>query len=706
MKETKQCPFCGETIEASTLVCPYCGEDLPKPAPAPKPEPEPETKPEPKPEPKLEPIPIAPPKEQARKKEKTSNTAQGTTAKRQGSGKGLFVAGCIALAALVAGLLWWLLPFGGGGGVGYDVDYLPFRETTTSNWGLIAPDGEVLFTEEFKEQPTAAVNGRFLVKNEAGLWDIYTAEKKPKRIAGDFLQAGMFYEKVAPVVEKGKPIQLIDVDGKVVTTLSKIDGKVVSECYNFQNGLAVVKAGGYYGAIDTKGEMVIEPRYNSLEQSSCGKFLAIDKRYNSLTGRDFTYTILDSKGKELGEVKADKFSDFSLVTTSYRTMDKIVDDLLVPMVNHDGQTVMGLATLDGEWQVEPSGKTYVIPMARAGNFTFYNTDGTGGLMDSRGEVLIRAKYEQVFFVSDDLLMVKTEGDDGYTLVNTKGEELSKETYQSSLSSFDGKHIFVQVGDNDWTVINTKGEEQKLKTSVSYVDFVSADYTIESDYVDVDDVVASLKITKDGFLGLTTAMTGPDVVKAVNSRRDATGLNDDARSYGGSKEMSSWVNYNTHIAGSLGVNTTGLINATRSGRGWYGTTRYEWTNNPVKGYGFFYTTDLSEKLKGNMQQLATKLLAAVKQTGNVVKEGQNAVVVETGAGNYYYAYWGGQHLRLYYGQFDPASVDVNIYNNVIESDKKRVTAPALMRQKKSSPAVTYDDDDYDYGELESPPADDL
>ena len=106
----------------------------------------------------------------------------------------------------------------------------------------------------------------------------------------------------------------------------------------------------------------------------------------------------------------------------------------------------------------------------------------------------------------------------------------------------------------------------------------------------------------------------------------------------------------------------------------------------------------------LSPVVVKIIDAVKKTGNVVKEGENAVLVETGDGNYYYAYWGGQHTRLYYGKFDPATVDVNIYNGVTETDKKRVTAPGLMKQKKAPRVEEYED--YDYGELESPPADDL
>ena len=666
-------------------------EPEPEPDPIPEPEPVPESKPEPepKPEPKPEPIPVAPPK--------------AAKPKKKGGAKGLIIGLAVILVAAVAGLLWWLWPFGGTGGIGYDVDYLPFRINETSRWGLIAPDGEVLFEDEFKNQPTAAINGRFLVRNDAGLWDIYTAEKNPKKVAGDFLSAGMFFEKVAPVVEKGKPIQLIDLDGKVVATLSRLDGKAVTECHNFENGLAIVKAGGYFGAVDTKGEMVIEPRYFALESSSGGKLLGIDKKYESEEMENVSFTILDRKGKEVGMVKGRKIDYFNALNTSYRTSDKIVNDLLAAVTTKDDEMLTGLMTLDGDWQLEPSAKTQSITQCRGKNYIFYNGDGMG-MMDKNGEVKIRAKYDLLFFLDDDILMGKKPDDQRYSLIGLDGETIGNDDYLMGLSAYDGKHIYVQTGDNEWRLIDKKGKEQKLKTGIDYIDYIGADYVLESDFLDIDDFVSQLNITKDGFLGLTTMMTGLDVVKLVNSRPNMSGLSDDARSYGGSKEMSPTVTFGK-VTGIMGVNTSGLINATRTG-GWFSSTRYEWSNNPVQGYAVFWTVDLAEKLKGNMQQLSRKIFDAVKKTGNVVKEGENAVLVEAGEGNYYYAYWGGQHTRLYYGKFDPATIDVNIYNGVTETDKKRVTAPGLMKQKKTKRVEEYDYEDYDYGELESPPADGL
>lgn len=50
------------------------------------------------------------------------------------------------------------------------VTAFPYMETDKGKWGMITTDGEVLFSQEFKNQPTVVRNGVFLVKNEANLW--------------------------------------------------------------------------------------------------------------------------------------------------------------------------------------------------------------------------------------------------------------------------------------------------------------------------------------------------------------------------------------------------------------------------------------------------------------------------------------------------------------------------------------------------------
>ena len=67
------------------------------------------------------------------------------------------------------------------------VEYIPFQESENGLWGMISSDGEVLFTEEFKNPPTYAKEGRFMVKNNQDLWEIFTTESKPQKVGEEFM---------------------------------------------------------------------------------------------------------------------------------------------------------------------------------------------------------------------------------------------------------------------------------------------------------------------------------------------------------------------------------------------------------------------------------------------------------------------------------------------------------------------------------------
>lgn len=72
------------------------------------------------------------------------------------------------------------------------VEYLPFRETKNGQWGMVSMDGKVLFTDEFKNEPTVVRDGRFFVKNSEGLWEMYEASEHPQKIGGEYVYTSGF----------------------------------------------------------------------------------------------------------------------------------------------------------------------------------------------------------------------------------------------------------------------------------------------------------------------------------------------------------------------------------------------------------------------------------------------------------------------------------------------------------------------------------
>ena len=192
------------------------------------------------------------------------------------------------------------------------VTAFPYMETDKGKWGMITTDGEVLFSQEFKNQPTVVRNGVFLVKNEANLWEIYKAEKKPEKIGSEYTGATIFSNGRAIVCEKDKYITIIDTEGKTIKTLDEIDGKRVNTVFRFQEGYAKYIAGEDYGVIDMDGNSVIPSNYCAIMDCSDGKFIAIDKKYKteytSFCYDKLKYTVLNTKGEILFEIDGSEYN--------------------------------------------------------------------------------------------------------------------------------------------------------------------------------------------------------------------------------------------------------------------------------------------------------------------------------------------------------------------------------------------------------------
>lgn len=58
---------------------------------------------------------------------------------------------------------------------------------------------------------------------------------------------------------------------------------------------------------------------------------------------------------------------------------------------------------------------------------------------------------------------------------------------------------------------------------------------------------------------------------------------------------------------------------------------------------------------------------IKKQGKEIASGKNATVIEVGDGIYYYAYWTGGRVALFYGSYDPESINVKEFDNASEDE---------------------------------------
>ena len=160
-----------------------------------------------------------------------------------------------------------------------------------------------------------------------------------------------------------------------------------------------------------------------------------------------------------------------------------------------------------------------------------------------------------------------------------------------------------------------------------------------------------------------------------------------------------------------VNTKGLVAQERTGSGWFAYTKNVWTNNPVQAFMInFGANDCTNcdnaQIYGKMKTFYGKMLDEVKKMGSVVKKGKNSVVVDAGDGNYYCVNWAGQRVDLLYGKFNLESFKVEAYDDAKEDYFTPLEHPCLAGEEIQEIASYEEDYEGDWGELESPPADDL
>lgn len=524
-------------------------------------------------------------------------------------------------------------------------EYIPFKSEKDGKWGFINLDGDVLLEDEFKREPTIVSNDRFFAKNKEGYWEMYTADKNARQVGKEYVQAGAFIEDVAPVVEKGRAIDFIDKNGKVKFTLGNVDGVAITSCRNFIDGVAIFKCGGYYGAIDESGNVVIKPDYLVLEPAKDGKLVGIHSKYKETKDRaKVKITVLDTSGKVLSEFALDRILE---------SLDYFSDGVLaVAKKDTDGNNYWGLINDKGEWVLHASHKIRAIKGMRNGKFIF--SDGEEcGLMDFNGEVLIRPKYLDIKFTGANQLFVLDDHIDPQWKLITEEEDVISPNEFDEVYPLPGDKYFVKDDGDSWIIVDDKGKEVKTKVDIYEFSYNQGDTEFESQYLDLTSFINELHIKKDGLLGLNLTMEVADVIKSFSFLYKQYGEGDfsnNASSYRYSNDISVDLNFNNvkfQIAALFDDNVTDY------------TFSSGFSNiSPNQISVTFYN---EKQLKGHLSQLTRSLKAKLKKVGTIVKETEYALIVASGNA-YYLVGNDGDKVYLNYGNLDVNAINLNMFTN--------------------------------------------
>lgn len=196
-----------------------------------------------------------------------------------------------------------------------------------------------------------------------------------------------------------------DVDGKSFYIDSKNQKLKVPEAdklYSFnENGVALIKVGDKLGLINTKGQFVLEPKYEVIKKFDNGYARFRD---NGKWG------IIDTKGKEIIPAKYDDINRYSK---------------------------NGVGAKSGEsWGVIKNGKFIALPDAEkiwdfteGSTLTYARKGGKMGFINGQGKWVIEPTYEKARAFRNGLAPVIKDGKWGY--INEKGEKIIDFIYRDA-----------------------------------------------------------------------------------------------------------------------------------------------------------------------------------------------------------------------------------------------------------------------------------
>lgn len=522
------------------------------------------------------------------------------------------------------------------------VDFIPFQETDEGQWSMISPSGEVLFTEEFKNAPTVAKEGRFMVKNENGLWEIYTAEAKPQKIGKEYAYASCFEGGKALVSERNDYIKIIDKDGNELKKLDKIGNKIVDAVSSFNEGYAVYQTGDLYGAIDDNGNEIIKADYITLYDCSDGKFIGVNKKYEKEFKKEgkkkITYDVLNTNGEVLFQINSDKYSNNGT---------RFVDGLLTVAVEKDGKECWGLLNDKNEVVVKPADKIKGISDIKGDKFVYNNGEGYG-VMNLKGENVVRAKYDFLYFdVKDRLVAITEKTKDSFNyeckFIDDTDNQIGEDKYVTinPFLEFDGKHSFVKVSDRIWSIVDLDGKQVEKLPDIVNINLSCGDTEIVNDHVDFAALFAEMQLSENGVDGLNFKTTPLDAVKACVANGARTGTDEHPA------EDPYWYDYTENVSYSK---TFSKVSAyiligfpDKLSRRTYRNERikyweddeynYYYNNKIPTGYaynklsaqGFLVSFSNDGKMQGKLELLLKELKAHFKKNGKLEKENDGAAV---------------------------------------------------------------------------------
>lgn len=468
----------------------------------------------------------------------------------------------------------------------YNVEGIGFKESQNGAWGILDLEtGKPIYIDEFRNQPSLVVNGFFWTKesSDTSIMNNYTLYKvddnSPKYIADNLLGVGYFSDGLIPTVTKDSRIALLNKNGDVAFSLNPYNEKEITHCgLRYMSGFLSVKCDGLWGAINTKGEMIIKPELEYIGDFLGDRCVALKKiENNGFT--EYKWCIIDSEGKTINDFDIDIESKYPNIS--------------------DG--IWMLKYCDGYYFVELKSGSVICTVTLDENIKSFNSkyyvsekDGQMRVCNYDKERIVRGDYSNIVLFNDDMFYAQKSKDKGYW-INTDGERIETlNGWNNMRYNLRANTRTVEI-DGSKVLLSDKGEiiSEEYNSIESASDRYN-NFMLASDYFNAEEVLFKLlepfNFKTGSCYDITLDMTTQEVSNKYSDNMNRTNSNN----FNLSDNLTVFFNKSYKVARYV----------TKTREGYWGPETYqeqdgyEWTDATVLGIILKYTefSDRSYRLR--------------------------------------------------------------------------------------------------------------
>lgn len=383
---------------------------------------------------------------------------------------------------------------------------IPFQLEEGGSWGMLLLDqpDKPLFSEEFDSEPTPVYDGCFSVRDKDGLYRFYSAEAKPKQIGEAYAQVGVFSDGVAPTVKPGEHISLIDKSGKTIQLLDRVEGKRILSCSSFVDGRALYETEeGKFGYLNKHGRSVIPAKYVLATDFAGGRAFIIEEKYKKYmdkgdeeSWKHVTVSVIDTDGKVIANFHVtDSSSWASIKQLQWQTYLGFASANYLDWSNAGKH---GIYDTKGKVVVKADKRYRAIPQITDDGFVYQGVGGLLGYSNLKGEKIIREKYMELQSLSPERFIARKANKNEWYVIDKEDNRLATYDYLAPIP----RTKLLLATDGDSKILIDYDGKRVGKMEVYNLGGDNSQWEVEDRYTPAELTAEALRMTANGFLGLT------------------------------------------------------------------------------------------------------------------------------------------------------------------------------------------------------------